>query len=146
MTEKQLKKEFEGIAKKTLRIETLEYRNSDGLDFYDNDEGSISVDDLQDALQAAYELGVKEAKKEANKVTKIELAYNLGMVEIGKKVTIYGKEYTVVGISGNYTVFACLKPQTLDDAMVIQLLDEEIEEFIECGDMKGYTVTSKNRK
>ncbi len=138
MTNKQLKKEFEKIAQDKLGIQTLEYRNRDGLDFYDNDEGSISVGRLTDSLQAAYELGVKEARKEASKTTKIELAFNLGVVEIGKKVSIYNKEYTLVGISGNDFVFACLKPQTLDDAIVIQLSDEDIKEFIECGDMKGY--------
>lgn len=146
MTNKQLKKEFEKIAQSKLGIQTLEYRNRDGLDFYDNDDGSISVGGIQDALQAAYELGLKAGKKEASKVTKIELAFNLGTVEIGKKVTIYGKEYTVVGISGNETLFACLKPETLDDAIVIQLSDAEIEEFIECGDMKGYDLASKSRK
>ncbi len=138
MTNKQLKKKFEKIAQDKLGIQTLEYRNRDGLDFYDNDEGSISVGGLTDSLQAAYELGLKEARKEASKTTKIELAFKLGVVEIGKKVGIFKKEYTLVGISGNDFVFACLKPQTLDDAIVIQLSDEDIKEFIECGDMKGY--------
>lgn len=138
MTEKQLKKEFEGIAHNILFIKTLEYRNSDGLDFYDNDDGSISVGSLQDALQCAYDLGVKEATKEANKTTKIELDFNLGTVEVGKKVLLYNKEYTLVGISGDTFVFACLKPQSLDDAIVQQLTESEIKEFIESGDLKGY--------
>lgn len=138
MTEKQLKKEFEGIAHNILFIKTLEYRGCDGYDFYDNDDGSISVGNLQEALQCAYNLGLKEANKEASKITKIELDFNLGTVEVGKKVSIYNKEYTLVGISGDTFVFACLQPKDLDDAMVIQLTAGEIEEFIESGDMKGY--------
>ena len=63
MADKRLRKEFEGIAQNILHIKTLEYRGRDGLDFYDNDDGSISVGDLRDALQFAYELGLKEANK-----------------------------------------------------------------------------------
>ena len=40
------------IAQKVLRIETLETRNSDSLDFYD-----ISVWRLKEALEMAYEAG-----------------------------------------------------------------------------------------
>lgn len=43
---------FTRIAQKHLRIETLEIRNSDGLDFYD-----VSVWGVLDALQAAYDAG-----------------------------------------------------------------------------------------
>ena len=40
------------IAKKHLNLETLETRNSDGLDFHD-----VAVWSLKDALQEAYEAG-----------------------------------------------------------------------------------------
>ena len=63
MTEKKLNEIFEGVAVNILHIKTLEYRHRDGLDFYDNDDGSISVGDLRDALKFAYELGLKEARK-----------------------------------------------------------------------------------
>lgn len=42
------------IAKKHLNIETLETRNSDGLDFHD-----VAVWSLKDALQEAYEAGLQ---------------------------------------------------------------------------------------
>lgn len=42
------------IAEKHLRIETLETRNADGLDFHD-----VSVWSLKDALDAAFEAGRK---------------------------------------------------------------------------------------
>lgn len=110
MTQKKLEKEFENVAKNLLHIKTLQYRKSDGLDFYGNDEGSISVGEIKKAFESVYELGLKEGRKETNKVTKIDLAYNIGVVEVGKKVSLYNKEYTVVGIDGDSFVFACLKP------------------------------------
>lgn len=67
MTNKQLKKALEKIAQDTLGIATLEYRGRDGLDFYDNDDGSISVGGLQAALEAAYKLGLKEGAKGGQK-------------------------------------------------------------------------------
>ena len=47
---------LEEIAKKHLRIETLEVRNSDRLDFHD-----CSVQSIKDALNAAYEEGVRNS-------------------------------------------------------------------------------------
>ena len=45
------------IAEKHLRIETLETRNADGLDFHD-----VAVWSLKDALDAAFEAGRKAGK------------------------------------------------------------------------------------
>jgi hypothetical protein len=42
------------IAKKHLNLETLETRNSDSLDFHD-----VAVWSLKEALQEAYEAGLK---------------------------------------------------------------------------------------
>lgn len=42
------------IAEKHLRIETLETRNADGLDFHD-----VAVWSIKDALEAAFEAGRK---------------------------------------------------------------------------------------
>ena len=138
MTNKKLDTKLEKIAQEKLGIKTLEEQKSDDLDFFTNEEADFSVWALKDALQTAYELGRKEAKKEQEKPTKIKLAWELGIVEVGKKVTIYNKEYTLVGIDGEYSVFACLNPQTLDDARVLTLTENEINEFIENGDMKGF--------
>lgn len=49
---KSIEKKLEKIAKDVLFVETLETRNSDGLDFYD-----ISVWGLKEALLQAYKLG-----------------------------------------------------------------------------------------
>jgi hypothetical protein len=46
------------IAKKTLGLETLETRNSDSLDFHD-----LSVWQIKEALQAAFDAGAAQAKK-----------------------------------------------------------------------------------
>lgn len=138
MTKKKLEKEFENVAQNILCIKTLKFRKVDGLDIFKNEEASISVGNIKKAFESIYELGIKEGRKESNKVTKINLAYNLGIVEVGKKVSIYNKEYTLVGIDGNYFVFACLKPQNLDDAMTISLTEEEMKDFIASGDMKYY--------
>lgn len=48
---------FTLIAQKHLRIETLETRNSDGLDFHD-----VAVWNIKDALEAAFEAGRKARK------------------------------------------------------------------------------------
>lgn len=45
------------IAEKHLRIETLETRNADGLDFHD-----LAVWSIKDALEAAFEAGQKAGK------------------------------------------------------------------------------------
>jgi len=47
--------ELEKIANKYLRIETLEIRNSDGLDFHE-----VSVWSLKEALKEAYLLGQRK--------------------------------------------------------------------------------------
>ena len=51
---KNMEKEIARIAKETLRIETLERRNSDSLDFYD-----CSVWGIKEALEAAYKAGLE---------------------------------------------------------------------------------------
>ena len=56
ITKKELKA-LETIAKKELRVETLETRMSDRLDFHE-----VSVWGIKDALLAAYELGRKNAE------------------------------------------------------------------------------------
>lgn len=48
---------FESIARKHLRIETLEARNSDSLDFTE-----VAVWGVKAALQAAYEAGLAAGK------------------------------------------------------------------------------------
>lgn len=48
---------LETIAQNTLRIETLETRMSDSLDFHE-----VSVWELKEALAAAYEAGKKAVK------------------------------------------------------------------------------------
>ena len=50
--------ELATIAREVLRIETLETRNSDGLDFHE-----VSVWGLRDALRLAYEAGAKAARQ-----------------------------------------------------------------------------------
>jgi len=49
---------FTKIAKQHLRIETLETRKSDSLDFHD-----VAVWCIKDALEAAYEAGRKSVRK-----------------------------------------------------------------------------------
>ena len=46
------------IAQTKLRIETLEARGSDRLDFHD-----LSVESLRDALEAAYNAGIEQGRK-----------------------------------------------------------------------------------
>lgn len=55
MTKDQI---FAQIAQKHFRIETLETRKSDSLDFHD-----VAVWCVKDALDAAYELGRKSVRK-----------------------------------------------------------------------------------
>lgn len=63
MTDKQLNKELTKIVKEHfIDIDTLEQQMSDSLDFHE-----VSVWSLEAALKAAYELGLKEGKKEAAK-------------------------------------------------------------------------------
>jgi hypothetical protein len=57
--DKKIEKKLEEIAKEELFIETLNTRNSDGLDFYD-----VSVWVVKKALELAFELGREEGKKE----------------------------------------------------------------------------------
>lgn len=56
---KGIEKKLETIAKEHLFMETLETRNSDGLDFHE-----VSVWGVKKALEMAYELGRAERKKE----------------------------------------------------------------------------------
>lgn len=61
MTNTETKNEIlEGIAKNILRIETLETRNDDKLDFHE-----VSVWSLKEALELAYETGRKAAEVKA---------------------------------------------------------------------------------
>ena len=53
-----LEKELAEIARQHLRIETLETRRSDSLDFHD-----VSVWGAKAALHAAYDLGRKVSRK-----------------------------------------------------------------------------------
>jgi hypothetical protein len=46
------------IAQRILRIETLESRRRDSLDFHD-----VSVWELRDALEAAYNAGIEQGRK-----------------------------------------------------------------------------------
>jgi hypothetical protein len=50
--------EIEGIARRILKIETLETRNSDALDFHE-----LAVWTIQEALDAAYEAGRQSATR-----------------------------------------------------------------------------------
>jgi len=52
--EKELKKQIEEIAKKTMGFETLKERKSDSLDFKE-----VSIWSVEEALMAAYNLGKK---------------------------------------------------------------------------------------
>ena len=56
---KKIEKKLEAIAKEHLFMETLETRNSDGLDFHD-----VSVWGVKKALELAFELGRAEGRKE----------------------------------------------------------------------------------
>ena len=56
---KGIENKLETIAKEHLFIETLETRNSDGLDFHE-----VSVWGVKKALEIAYELGRAERQKE----------------------------------------------------------------------------------
>ena len=55
--QQQIDQRLTDIAKKHLNIETLETRNSDGLDFHD-----VAVWCLKDALQEAYGAGLSEKR------------------------------------------------------------------------------------
>ena len=58
-TDKTLDTLLQEIARKHLFIDTLETRNSDGLDFHD-----VSVWGVKSALMAAYEADRQAAKKQ----------------------------------------------------------------------------------
>lgn len=63
MTDKTLNKELTKIAKEHIvSFKTFDQRWSDSLDFIET-----SVWSLETALKAAYELGLKEGRKEGNK-------------------------------------------------------------------------------
>ena len=50
------------IAQTTLGIETLQSQGSDRLDFHE-----VSVDSLREALEAAFQAGVEQGRKTANR-------------------------------------------------------------------------------
>lgn len=50
------------IARKILRLDTIETRNSDGLDFHE-----LAVWSIRDALTAAYEAGAQAARRSTTK-------------------------------------------------------------------------------
>ena len=52
------------IAQRHLRIETLESRHRDSLDFHE-----VSVLELRDALEAAYRAGIEQGRKGAKAKT-----------------------------------------------------------------------------
>ncbi|MFM2007579.1 MAG: hypothetical protein RLZZ09_3234 [Pseudomonadota bacterium] len=58
MNAKQLNTLLSQIAQKHLRVETLETRHSDSLDFHD-----VAVWQIEEALQAAFEAGRQDALK-----------------------------------------------------------------------------------
>ena len=60
MTTNRLDKALEKIAQDELRIETLEQRMMDSLDFHE-----VSVWELKAALMAAYKLGTQEGTAHA---------------------------------------------------------------------------------
>jgi hypothetical protein len=51
------------IARETLQIRTLETRDRQCLDFYEGDDGTITVWELNEALQEAYEAGRRNVLK-----------------------------------------------------------------------------------
>lgn len=55
---KQAEKTIERIARDILRIETLETRKSDSLDFHD-----VAVWSIKEALEAAYRAGQEAARR-----------------------------------------------------------------------------------
>ncbi|MDO3530837.1 hypothetical protein Q3O93_02765 [Ralstonia pseudosolanacearum] len=55
---KQAEKTIERIARDILRIETLETRKSDSLDFHD-----VAVWSIKDALEAAHRAGQEAARR-----------------------------------------------------------------------------------
>ncbi len=65
---------FTRIAQKHLRIETLETRNSDRLDFHD-----VSVWGVKSALQAAFDAGLRAAggapKQTVHRTRKVNAAH-----------------------------------------------------------------------
>jgi hypothetical protein len=58
MNAKQLNTLLSQIAQKYLRVETLETRHSDSLDFHD-----VAVWQIEEALAAAFEAGRQDALK-----------------------------------------------------------------------------------
>lgn len=55
-------KQLEAIAKQYLRVDTLETRNNDNLDFYDISVWGLKAA-LEAALEAAYKAGQESIKK-----------------------------------------------------------------------------------
>ena len=61
MNSKKLNQLMTQIAQQHLRLETLETRHSDGLDFHD-----IAVWQIESALRAAFEAGRQDALNNSN--------------------------------------------------------------------------------
>ena len=61
MNSKKLTQLMTQIAQQHLRLETLETRHSDGLDFHD-----IAVWQIESALRAAFEAGRQDALNNSN--------------------------------------------------------------------------------
>lgn len=51
---KSVQSQLESIAKEYFHVDTMETRNSDGLDFHE-----VAIWSINDALKAAFELGQK---------------------------------------------------------------------------------------
>lgn len=59
------------------------------------------------------------------------------IVEIGRTVMIDKVEYTIVGISFDAVVFANLKAKNVQEARVLEYIDNEIKELRELGIIQG---------
>lgn len=81
---------------------------------------------------------VKEEDSSMIKETTINYANGKDKIVVGKRVKLFNKDYYVVGYTYDSTVFANLQPKNLEEAMVQCYTDNEIEELIEKGYLKGY--------
>jgi hypothetical protein len=79
------------IAQQHLRIETLETRKSDSLDFHD-----LAVWCLRDALEAAFNAGVEQGRK----AVKADKAGGTGDGYLCVEVTAPGRPYLYVNPEG----------------------------------------------
>ncbi len=70
--------------------------------------------------------------------TIINFGNGYGRVIVGQKVEICNTEHVVVGFSDDAIVFANLNPKCLEDARVLMYTENEIDELINNGLLKGY--------